>query len=253
MGIQDHASRWAMLVEHDEMLYGNWLTSILQASPAPAVNQMTALVSPPEAPLATMLMATGVESDDGVPQTVGLTAFPFAVAGARHRLIIREVTPWEGDMEGWLTVSVPACDTAFTFFDTHFVTNRQRYVVGAEADFILGALAYNLFVDDRSQVSMRGVSLAGAIMSTPVQDDEGGPDDHHFFAPALGPAEPVTMGPFSLTRVPITFMEPPTQDDIDRLLTLPLYVPDRAWRDERRPQAGDDLTGTLWLHGRLAE
>lgn len=255
MGIQDHGSRWALFVEHDEMLYGNWLPSVMQANRPPALDEVKGLVAPADAPLATLVVAAGQTGEDGTPQTVGITAYPFAAEGARHRLIVRDVTAWEGELEGWVTVSVPACDVTFTFFDTHFHANRQRYEIGAETDFILAALAYDVFVDQREPLVVKGrtLQLQGATIIVPRQGDEATPDDYDFFAPALSAAEPTAMGPFPLSRVTVTLLEPPTQDDIDRLLTVPLYVPERAWRNQRRPAPGDDLTGTLWLQGRLAE
>lgn len=242
------------------MLFENWLPTVtyggkrLEPREAGqlAVGETIGLVGPDDAPLATLIIMTGVEDDEGGTSHAGVSAYPYAVEGGRCRLVVRDVTPWDGDMEGWVTVSVPHSDVVFTFFDTRFYINHSRYVVGEEADFVLAGLAYGAFVDDRQALDLgeRSLDLKGAAML--VHHDEADPDDYDFMAPVQA-SEPTAMGPFPLTRATVTVLRPDCADGVARDLVIPLYVPDRCWRGEARPRPGDDLSGSLWLQGRLAE
>lgn len=261
MGIQDHSNRWACLVEHDEMLFENWLPTVTyNGKPVDvrepgqlALGEAVGLVGPEDASFATLVLIAGMPDEEGASRHVGISAYPYAVDGARHRLVIREVTPWEGEMEGWITASVPHSDVTFTFFDTRFYANHSRYMVGEEAEFLLAGLAYGAYVDERTALDLgndRTLQLQGVAML--VHHDEADPDDYDFLAPVQA-SEPAAMGLFSLTRVTVTLLRPPCEDDIDRDVVVPLYVPERCWRSEARPEPGNDLSGMLWLQGRLAD
>lgn len=242
------------------MLFENWLPTVTYDGKALerreagqlAVGETIGLVGPAEATLATLIVMTGVDDGEGGSRHVGVSAYPYAVDGARYRLVVREVTPWEGDMEGWVTVSVPHSDVLFTFFDTRFYANHRRYVVGEEMEFLLAGLAYGAYVDDRQTLDLgeRTLELKGAAML--VHHDEADPDDYDFMAPVQASA-PTAMGPFPLTRTVVTVLRPDCSDGKERDLVIPLYVPERCWRGDARPRPGDDLSGSLWLQGRLAE
>src|SRR5690242_8706129 len=56
------------------------------------------------------------------------TAYPFAAAGVKHRLIIEAIEEWENGIEAVLHVSFDGAQ--FAFFDTRYFENKYRHQEG---------------------------------------------------------------------------------------------------------------------------
>jgi len=218
-----------------------------------------------EAALRVMAVLKAHESpnDEGVCDI--LSVFPFVHNGARNSLKVIEIWPWENGAEAWiLAVDSSGDGPEIVFYDTHYSLNRDRYVIGVEADFILGAFAYKVLVTHPAPITIDDpeaiAKLSADFFDNPTGEPivvytNGGsslfpctdtaPDEYQFQAP-VRKAEAIDWNERKFLRLRV----PLCQDYPD--IEVDLYVFEDRWHTNERPMPGADIEGFLWLHGHLA-
>ena len=273
---QGHGDHWCCIEDDVEKVPTAWLPLAIangrvidDRSPGPLAEGEAIGIEWSETPLRVLTLIAGVADKAGEARNVLASAYPYAVVGTKHRLLIEEIRPWEEGFEGWIKATFPNdAGPSLTFFDTRFYANRDRYKVGAEADFVLAALAYRatvvhpqpVFIEkletiravragtehegDDSPIEVR---LEGAAMLFPRETYS--PDDHEFQAPVKD-VEIFKLGERRITRLTVTVLRLSDLDDED--INLNLYVDEGRWDTNERPMPGADVQGLLWLQGYLS-
>ncbi len=274
---EGHGDHWHTLEREQDMVADRWLRRSVEQGKlletgrpsGPLAEGEAVGIQWSETPLRILSLIAGMPNDDGELGNVLASAYPCADKGIKHRLVIEEVWPWENGIEGWVKAIFPNdAGPSLTFFDTHYYANRHRYQVGAEADFVLAAVAYHaevahpepVFIEKLETIrAMRAgteregddspieVRLEGAAILFPTE--KFAPDDCEFQVP-VKEIETFTLGELDVTRLSVTVLRLDQLDDED--INIDLYVPDHCWGSEERPAVGSDIKGLLWLQGYLA-
>ena len=198
------------------------------------------------------------------------SAYPFAKRGTRHRLVIDDIEVWGNGIEA--RIQATFADAApVGFFDTLFHVNSCSYEVGKEYTFSLAGVAYSVEVikpdpiritDPEAVERQRQIwehvgqelaltedgavefRLEGAAILLPI---EGWDIDEYQFH---GPVREVSS--FRLERWTIHAIRVPVMVVDDQDFDIILYVADTCLKGPP-PRPGDDIRGTMWLQGYLAE
>jgi hypothetical protein len=196
--------------------------------------------------------------------------YPFWAEGNQHHLVLKEVMVWKGGAEAQITASFG--ESKITFFDTHYLMNREWYERGGEYDFILTGIAYKTGPATNIELPLlphpdqlaweadiarsRGeeppernatMSLAGSAMF--LQIPEWDKDDYSFRGTVKG-LKPISdfLGQDGwLARVTVLRISGNEPEDVD----LDIVITSRAWEGETPPKVGSDIDGSLWLQGYL--
>jgi len=198
------------------------------------------------------------------------SAYPFAKTGVRHRLVVDEMEVWSNGAEA--RIQATFADGALVgFFDTLFHVNGRSYEIGKEYTFSLAGLAYSveaikhepiritepeaverhrrmweqvgqeLALTDDGAIEFR---LEGATILLPLKGWDC--DEYEF----QGPVREVSS--FQLERWTIHAIRVPVMVVDDQEFDIILYVADTCLKGPL-PRLGDDIRGTMWLQGYLAE
>ncbi|CUW37141.1 conserved protein of unknown function [Magnetospirillum sp. XM-1] len=274
---EGHGSHWKCLVEDLDKAEDEWLRPTLtngrvidKWSSGPLAMREAVGIAWPDTPLRILSIVVGETGQDGQPGNVFASAFPWAAHGTRHCLVIDNVQSWSNGLEGWITASFPEGDgPSLTFFDTRFYANKDRYAVGKEMDFILGAVAYQatvvhpepVFIEKIETIrAMRAgseregddspieVQMAGAAILFPR--DDLSPGDHEFQGP-VREVQTFDLSGRQITRLSVTLSRIHERESEDVNVTI--YVEEGHWGSNERPLPGADVQGMLWLQGYLSE
>lgn len=140
-----------------------------------------------------------------------------------------------------------------------------------EATFELAALAYSVEVikpkpilitdpaaihnlrfgdEDSDDTEPVEISLEGAAIFMPQPNLSD--DDFSFQAP-VGEVEVFNVFDIRFTRMAVTLSRMSDDDGKDRDFNIDLYAAEGVWHSSARPMPGTDVSGLLWLQGRLAD
>lgn len=70
-----------------------------------------------------------------------ISMYPVVKDGALFSLKITEIKEWNNGLEGWITAEFPD-EKEITFFDADYGLNKDKYEIGKNYNFIIGALSY---------------------------------------------------------------------------------------------------------------
>ena len=225
----------------------------------------------PETPLCALALISGVPARAGVQQELR-SAFPYAIRGARHRLLIEDVIPWRESMaEAWVTASLSNGDgPLLTFFETRFYADKWHLSLRTEQEFILAGIAHSAEVVSPQPIFITELEAIRAMRAGTAHEGDSSPIEVHMDGAALlfprddlGPEDYEFQGPVKevevfeafgrkITRLTLTVVRLLDADEADSDIDVELFVSDHAWRSEQRPKPGVDVRGLMWLQGRLA-
>ena len=195
------------------------------------------------------------------------SAFPVSPKGIVHRVRVLEIHESSFGVEACITAQIG--DARINFFEPYFAIQSDLYRPGAELGVSLAGIAYVLSVPDDGQAVMHPeigkVHLGGAAMLLPIEQpppsalpangfglayvqsgqDAPGLDDYHFRGPVKEVEAVQFLGRAAL-RMTTTVIR---ADAGEREIDIELYALDGKISDGRRPFAGGDVTGVLWLQG----
>lgn len=227
----------------------------------------TTAIAWPDTPLRGLSLISE-ERQNGITRQVLASAFPYAATGLRHRLVVKEILPWQSGIEAWIKASPPGDDgPSITFFDTRFYANQRLMKIGLEADFILAGLGYfaevvypePVLITKEHTIRAMRAGTAGADDLSPIEvgmegtamllpRDDYAPDEYEFH----GPVKLVdTFDVFDRRMIKLTITVARLSDHNDSDIDIELFVGDHVWRSNERPMPGADVQGLLWLQGRL--
>jgi hypothetical protein len=184
-----------------------------------------------------------------------VSAYPEMQGGPVWPITITELVPWANGIEGQVT---GVCmDAQVSFFDTCFYANHRQYTVGESYNFRMGALAYKVTrADDLEAETGSGdaamkISLRGACAYMPASMGNEGADidDYWFHSPLEELPGEAELDERKLKVYPITIAVPG-----DFEMRVPLYAAEHLLAEDMAGIAvEEDLSGFLWLQGRLVQ
>lgn len=273
---ETHGDHWSCLEEDLDALEDGWLRKALeeghvvdQRATGPLSEGEVVGIAWPDTPLRVMTLILGERDETGDLRNVMASAYPWAVAGVSHRLVIDHIQPWDSGTGAWIKASFADAEgPGLTFFDTRYYANKSRYEIGQEASFVLAAVAYRAEVVHPEPIliekletirAMRAgrpnegddspieIQFAGAAMLLPR--DDALPGDHEFQGP-VKEVEQFELNDRHVRRLRLTLVRLLERDDAD--IDVYLYVDERRWSNDERPVPGTDIRGAFWLQGYLA-
>ena len=191
------------------------------------------------------------------------TGFPFLSQGVRVDLKITEINEWEHGLEA--EISGETSDgLQITYFDLFYFRDAEKYHVGERVSVELGCLAFDvgkptndpILIEDSQRITelRRGmgeddddtpieVGTEGMAILLPIEDWDA--YEYQFQGPVKSVRSAhVESAEFSLATV--TLMR--DREDFD----LPILIGQHA-KNNVPLEAGKDLSGQLWVHGRLID
>jgi hypothetical protein len=195
------------------------------------------------------------------------SAFPVAVTGIVHRVRVLEIHESSFGLEACITAHIG--DARINFFEPYYALQFELYRPGVELDVSLAGIVYVLSVSERGQIVMHPeigeINLDGAAMLLPIQEpapsalpangfglayvqsEQDGPglDDYRFRGPVkqVESVEFLGRAAWRMAATVIRFENGQREIDIE------LYTLADKISEGRRPVAGGDVTGVLWLQG----
>lgn len=220
----------------------------------------------PDTPLSYLTLVTTDSTGPEVANNV-VSGYPYCSAGVTNRILVDEVKPWEGPIEG-IICGTTVGGASVAFFDPDFYKNRHIYKVGKAYDFAVAGLAYRLQKTtqdtitinegpavelererlleinpdaDVSLVTSVELSLAEMRYLMPCEKVE---EDSEFrtIAEEVGYFEAEDIG-FYRIRATLTI---PNDKPFDGYI----YASETVLNGYR-PQKGDSIEGFVWLQARL--
>ena len=207
-------------------------------------------------------LITTLRSSEGAVEVANVS--PYVQRGIQVSLEIEKVHVWASGVEA--QIDAVWGEGLVSFYDLQFASsNRTWYEAGKRCDFILAGIAYGagpaedenlelgtdsalsevlraeLDHEDRSPLH---VSLDGASVFLPIPEWDR--DDYSFRGPVLGVSAFDDWLGQSGWRVRVRVMQFHHED-----AELEVFVTRRAWSHPDPPEVGQDISGTLWLQGRL--
>lgn len=231
-----HGSHWDTLVEGDQEIQQTVMETIQDGE----------LV---EAPSVDGREITGHRAGDGPVRTVGVTAdgqmgtaYPDA-DGVTHEVEIDGLIPWSNGVEAQLRGQLGPAE--INFFPTNFFAEADD-AFGGERRVELAGLAYDCGPADPETIrddSGEELSTEGMAAFFPF---ERGDVDDYAFQTRVKEVEEVAFGDRTVYRLLAPLFRTEDGDDID----ISLYASEHIL-GEYVPEVGDDVTGVLWLQGRV--
>lgn len=171
------------------------------------------------------------------------------------RMQLERINEWTGGYEANLVCTFHG--TSVCFFDSAYRYNKDKYRIGKEYDFLIGAIAYEvekgdqelIIKDDIGREITMGKNFAAFL---PFREDVDDDPEYTILGPVLA-HEPSEEGRFAFNIFQVVACRPPIPGtDESAELTLDVFALDKALADER-PGKGDSLFAVAWLQGRLAD
>jgi hypothetical protein len=212
-----------------------------------------------------------IVSDDLSSQTYVHSAFPIGSPGHAHVVQILDVSESSFGLEACIVASIG--DAKITFFEPHYSLDADLYSTGAQVNVALSGIAYDVHIPDPKETVIHPdigeVHLRGAAIFLPIDGSGGtmpamngfglaymlapgegpGPDDYRFRG-VIQEVESIEFLQLPAWRFTITALR---LDDGNTDLDIDIYVLDENIFGGQTPKVGDDLAGTLWLQGVIAE
>lgn len=231
-----HGSHWDALVEGDHEIQQTVMETIQDGE----------LV---EAPSVDGREITGHRAGDGAVRTVGVTAdgqmwtaYPV-VDGLTHEVEIDGLIPWSNGVEAQLRGQLGPVE--INFFPTNFFAEADG-AFGGERRVELAGLAYDCSPADPETVRDEpGEELSTEGMAAFFPFERGDVDDYAFQT-RVKEVEEVAFGDRTVYRLLASLFRTEDGDDVD----ISLYASEHVL-GEYVPEVGDDVTGVLWLQGRV--
>lgn len=170
------------------------------------------------------------------------TAYPFIHDGIIHEVTIEDIDMWLNELEGQIQCGLGG--TSFAFFDTMYFKNKDKYKNGEKYNFSLSAMAYSLAKAEPKTIKDkegRELSTKGMAAFFPFQN--GDIDDFIFQVPVKEVME-LKFENKDIYRIKAPLFRSNGSWDID----IYIYA-SKSTTKGYVPQAGDDISGIMWLQG----
>ena len=201
---------------------------------------------------------------------VVLSAYPEC-AGVPVEFVLDEVHEYSAGVEAVLSGRILGGKRDFSFFDTRYGLNKEKYKLGETYTFMFAALAYDADVlqkrtfsigDDKANEmrkamgekpefekdgSVKPLEFDMSRMVASFQSSEAYPDDTEFQSPAYGLAARTAFEKdFHRLTIAIALDE-----CTGETVKIPLYA--RKELFSAAPRRNDPIRGHFWLHGYLKD
>lgn len=116
-----------------------------------------------------------IAADNNKKSNSLVSGFPVIKGGNRITLKISKIQEWENGLEGWITAEL-VDGRWLTFFDTGFAINKDKYEIGKNYDFIIGALAYSAHEPESKGFTFEGqkaIDFKAKFGEEPEYDENG--------------------------------------------------------------------------------
>lgn len=189
------------------------------------------------------------------------SGYPFLSRGMPVDMEVMRVWPWENGIEAEV-IAQTADGMLISFFDLFYFRDAKKYAIGGAVKVELGAIAFSLqrastppiIVDDPDLVRAMRMEFEPQDALDPVEIPTKGmaglfpvegwePSEYGFHGP-LKSLQTIHSGGREYYRAVVTVLR--GQEDFD----LPILAASHVMAGEI-PEIGDDVSGHLWLHGRL--
>lgn len=162
------------------------------------------------------------------------SAYPsFKYGGTVKGAILKYINEHHNGLEALLTVDISGQE--YCFFDLDYIANKDKYQVGNQYDFSLGAFAYNAEV------------APAAEQFNPFRCDKYD-DEYDFASTVKGTIYHLKLLYTKILRIPISIAK--TEGDGQEII-IPLLA--KAEMFQQDPTADDLIKGHCWLAGRLID
>ncbi len=187
--------------------------------------------------------------------------FPYKRLSRTFEGSIERVSVWESGVEG--EVSISAHGFSLTFFNTHFMTDKNFFVSSGQYGFGLLGVAYRVGYPAQNELTVmmkkeilraideevkadaeKTFSLKG--MKTFLNIDQVERFDYSFRGTILSIRQEVMLD----QQVFVVMIDALCDLD-EKIFELPLIITPLAWQESEPPKVGDEIDGNLWLQGRL--
>ena len=202
-----------------------------------------------------------------------LTAFPVALGGAIHALILHKTTTWSNGVEALVEAST-GFGALLSFFDVSFLHPHHDWSPEDVVEVRLAGFAYavepapDTVIPITSETTIRtvrahelGVAPEDVQDLSPLEVHTGGmaslfpsttgsPDDCSFQGKVLR-VETVQAWGQALLRLEVAVMVD-TSGEEDQPFIIPIYAAPHALQQGWVPEVDDEVRGGLWLQGLAA-
>ncbi|PSQ45830.1 hypothetical protein BRD17_00480 [Halobacteriales archaeon SW_7_68_16] len=227
-----HGSHWDAIVEDD---------GEIRAIVAGTLEDGTGIESPREGVVGYRSGPTACGACVVVVDDTIVTAFPD-VAGTRHDATLTGVDEWDSGVEAQLELALD--DGVLSAFDVRQFARRSHAVdPGTDVTVLLAALCYRL--EPTTAIADDGDELVPPEDGIGCFPFEGGAADDYLFRTVLSSVETHTFAGRTVHRVDAPLFRSETGEEV----VVPFYAADHVV-EGGAPNAGDDVTGVLWLQGR---
>lgn len=275
-GQHRHGNHWEIFTDDVGTFLGATLPVALKKSgkvPCWGENRPAPYELPPDEPKGAlliwpiprqgMLLVIKLAQEHGPNELI--SAYPWFCEGTQQRILLEQVHPWHNRLEAQIKATVG--DMSMTFFDALYAQHKGFYKAGKTYQFILSGFAYSCAVieaqpiiisdpetirlyrstdeDDPNDLSPITVETKGMAAFFPIEEWDR--DEYQFQAPVKQVTE-TALFEQKTWRIRATIGHH-MEDDSD--IDLDIYVPEKSLRGGKVPEAGDDISGTLWLQGYL--
>lgn len=191
------------------------------------------------------------------------SVYPCLSKGVQVEITIKEIKPWENRIEA--EISGETTDGLnISFFDLFYFRNAKKYQVGKTFNFELGAIAFSLhratnmpiYINDPDVIAAmrQGTEEEGVLDPIEIQTEGMAAlipikdwDSYEYnFQGTVKSSQTMIGNGKKFLRLDITVMR--NEMDFDLPVLIAPHVVEDYW-----PEVGQDVTGRLWVHGRLIE
>lgn len=207
-----------------------------------------------------------IAADNNKKSNSLVSGFPVIKGGNRITLKISKIQEWENGLEGWITAEL-VDGRCLTFFDTGFAINKDKYEIGKNYDFIIGALAYSAHEPESKGFTFEGqkaIDFKAKLGEEPEYDENGNVKPIEFSTEQLcaflqrghAPDEAEFISTVDEVRAVKAFGKDFWKFDViyrseeDDGIKIPTFVIQS--NENQSIQKAKQLQGILWLTGYLA-
>lgn len=187
--------------------------------------------------------------------------FPYKWAGKTFDATIDQVYVWDNGVEG--QVEIDTHGFLLTFFDTHFISDKEFFVSAGKYGFSLLGIGYDIGYPEKNELTVKMKKEVLQVMGEEVEADTDkvfslqgmktfmniGQDerDEYSFRGSILSVKNETMMGLSIYLITIDAL----RNIDDETFELPVIVSHKAWKESEVPKVGDEIEGILWLQGRM--